>query len=425
MPLDPQSPMRRPRRAPRFGSPSRRDVLVGGMWLSAGVGAAPLLSACGGNDASNTAYVSDYPVATPSDPLTLPIFDDNPPIADGLSPETGGTLRILNYADFINPAVIKAFEQEHDVEVQVTPYSNGDGLLNKLTAPGAYFDVVYSFPSYMSQHVYNQMFQPFNQTYLPNIKNLWPEFQDPWYDQGAQYSVPYAVYSTGIAYRADEVDEVPENGYMMLWDPQYKGKAAVFDDSSDSLSMAMLAWDISDDVNTGDPEIINAARDKLIELISLVSIKTSIAAYETVPNGTFTVQQAWSGDAVSGPFYLPQGESADVLGYWKPKPSETLCGNETISVGKGAEKPVLAHMFINDLLDNEIGKENFSWTGYQPPLTELSAKSLIAEGFIPDNLLSAVVTPEDLATGLQYFEQPVETQVLWTEAFQEFLASGG
>ena len=35
---------------------------------------------------------------------------------------------------------------------------------------------------------------------------------------------------------------------------------------------------------------------------------------------------------------------------------------------------MLAHLMINDLLDNEIGLRNFGWNGYQPPLTKLSAQ---------------------------------------------------
>ncbi len=402
---------------------SRRDVLVGGMWLSVGLGVAPLLSACGGG--SSAAIVGEFPLARPDAPLTLPLYDDNPAIADGLPPEKGGALRILNYAEFISPDVIKAFEKTHGVKIEVTPYGDFEEMMNKLTAPGAYFDVVYSGPSIISQQVYNKLFQPFNKSYLPNVANVWPEFQDPWYDKGAQYTVPYGIFSTGIGYRADKVSAVPDNGYLMLWDEQYKGKAGIFDDPSDALSMAMLAWNITKDVNTGNPEFINAARDRLIELIDLVSVKLSIDQYETIPNGKYTVHQAWSGDMVAAPYYLGEGETAEVLGYWTPKSSETLVGNETMSIGSGAKKPVLAHMFINDLLDNDIGKTNFEWTGYQPPITKLTAESLISDGLIPKNLLSTVVVREDFATGLQYYEQPIETTALWIDAFKEFQASGG
>ena len=55
----------------------------------------------------------------------------------------------------------------------------------------------------MSRMVYNELIQPLNQTYVGNLKNTWPEYQDPWYDLGAKYSVPYTVYTTGVGYRAD------------------------------------------------------------------------------------------------------------------------------------------------------------------------------------------------------------------------------
>src|SRR3712207_4073675 len=77
---------------------SRRRLLQGTAWLGAGLGIAPLLSAC--NDAKNGAAAGSsapYPLARPDHPVTLPIKDSNAPIEDGLDPETGGTFQILNY----------------------------------------------------------------------------------------------------------------------------------------------------------------------------------------------------------------------------------------------------------------------------------------------------------------------------------------
>src|SRR4029078_11650463 len=112
---------------------------------------------------------------------------------------------------------MKAFGQKYDVEVEVTPYNNYDQMLAKIREPGAAFDLVFPGPSVLSKMVFGELIQPLNHSYLPNIGNVWPEYQDPWYDRGAGYTAPYTVYTTGVAYRADRVSEVPEVGYDLLW----------------------------------------------------------------------------------------------------------------------------------------------------------------------------------------------------------------
>ena len=415
MPLHPDQNDRPPLHRPQL---KRRDVLRGGAFIAAGVGAAPLLAACGG-DSGAGAGATDYPLATPDSPVKLPIFDDNQPIADGQDIEDVAVLKVLNYADYIAPKVKKNFSEEYGLTIEVTPYNNYDEMISKLTQPGAAFDVVFPGPTVLSQMVYGQLLQPFNQTYIPNLKNVWPEYQDPWYDQGAQYTVPYTVYTSGIGYRADRVQDTSA-GYQMLWDPAYADKVGVIDDAFEALSMSMLAWDISQDINTGDPEIINAAKDKLLELAQY-NVQIDITQYETIPTGKFTVHQAWSGDLIAGRWYLPSGETPEVLGYWVPESSsERVISNDCIAIPKSSPSPVLAHTFVNYMIDNDVSLTNFTWNGYQPPLTKLDSKYLIDQGLIPENLLSAVVVPEDFEVGLQQYEMPLETQNLWLGAFQEF-----
>jgi spermidine/putrescine transport system substrate-binding protein len=364
-------------------------------------------------------------LATPDSPVELPIFDDNPAIADGLTPEATDVLRVLNYPDYIAPGVQKDFGDQFGIEVQITPVSNIDEMFQKLSAPGASFDLVFPNPRVMSRLVYGQLLQPLNQTYVPNLSNAWPEYQDPWYDRGARYSVPYTVYTTGVGYRADRVDR-PDAGYQMIWDAQYKGKVGVIDDANESLAMAMLAFDIGGgDINTDNPEYIDAARDKLIELIDLVDIKIGITQYETIATGKFTVHQAWSGDLLAARFYLPPGETTEVLGYWRPEDaSQVVIGIDNIAVPKSASSPVLAHAFLNYILDNEVSEKNFSWNGYQPPLKKLDADYLIQQGYISPNLTSALVVPEDFTSGKSFHEQTPAVDNLWLAAFQEFQSGG-
>ncbi len=422
MNFDPQDPSsRRPRQRPQL---TRRDVLRGGLWLSAGIGVAPLLAACNKQTpAAQQDGGAPYPLARPDSPVTLPIKDSNSAIADGLEPETGGVFKILNYSDYMAPGVMKDFGAKHNVQVEVTPYNNYDQMLAKIREPGESFDLVFPGPSVLSKMVYTDLIQPLNHSYLPNLKNVWPEYQDPWYDRKAQYTTPYTVYTTGVAYRADRVSTVPEVGYDLLWDKEYAGKVYLLDDPGEAIGMSLLRNNITTDINTGDPELVQQATDKLIELIDLVNVKTTVSAYSLIPEGTATVHQCWSGDMIAGQYYLPKGETTDVLGYWLPSAeTDRVIGNDVIAVPAAAAKPVLAHAMINDLLDNAISLKNFGWNGYQPPLNKLSPQYLIDQGYIPDNLMNTVVLPGDFKNGLTFYEVSPSTEALWRTSWASFKA---
>jgi spermidine/putrescine transport system substrate-binding protein len=128
---------------------------------------------------------------------------------------------------------------------------------------------------------------------------------------------------------------------------------------------------------------------------------------------------------IAGQYYLPKGETPEVLGYWVPEESsKRVTGNDCIAIPKSAQKPVLAHMFLNDLLDNDISLRNFGWNGYQPPLNKLSADYLVDQGYIPDNLMNAVVVPDDFKTGLTFYEVAPATEAIWRQSWSKFKAGG-
>jgi spermidine/putrescine transport system substrate-binding protein len=403
----------------------RRDLLKGGIYLGAGMASISLLSACSTDGAGTSSNgVLPYELPRPQNPVKQPITDSNPMIEDGLQPETGGTFKVLNYAEYMAPSVVRAFEDEHDVGVQVTPYNNYEEMLQKLQQPGAEFDLVFPGPSVLSKMVYSQMIQPLNHNYIPNLKNLWPEYNDPWYDLDAQYTIPYTTYTTGVGYRTDRVTE-PSRGYDLLWDEQYAGEVGVLDDYLEGIAMSLQRNGITDDINTTDQAQVSAAVDGLIELIDRVDVKIAINAYRTIPEGATTVHQAWSGEMVGAHWYLPKHISPDVIGYWaQDDPSDRTVGNDCIAVPKTAAKPVLAHTFLNYIIDETVSEKNFNWNGYQPPLTKLSANYLIQQGTIAPQLETAVVVPEDFRVGHTFFEQPVDVQQMWQREWARFESGG-
>ena len=256
--------------------------------------------------------------------VTWPVPADAGRIADGLAPEQGATLRVYNWSEYIYKKVVQDFEKKYkkyDVKVQVSTYGNMDEAVAKLRGGQVAFDVLFPTYDYLGKLVQGNFLRPLNHSYISNIEQVWPAFQNPWYDQGWNYSVPYTIYSTGIAWRVDKVkDDIAKlpNPYEALWDEQYRGKVGILDDYREGIGMTLLKNGITD-LNTGNQDHLNLARDQLVALAKAVRPRVNTNDYIDLPESKTWITQAWSGDMVNAQYYMPKGESADVMRYWFPK----------------------------------------------------------------------------------------------------------
>ena len=98
--------------------------------------------------------------------------------------------------------------------------------------------------------------------------------------------------------------------------------------------------------------------------------------------------------------YLPEGTRPEILHYWFPADGKGLVDNDLMVMLSGGKNPVLAHLFINHMLDPEVAEQNFAQIGYQPPQNSIDPDSLVSQRFIPQNLKSAIVKPEVFDIGL-------------------------
>ena len=176
------------------------------------------------------------------------------------------------------------------------------------------------------------------------------------------------------------------------------------------------------DINTEDIEQIALAKDELKSLYDL-NVKVSTDDYTNLPEGRAWVHQMWSGSAISAQWYLPEGTGTDALGFWFPEDGAGTIGNDNIAIPRNAKNPVLAHHFLNYLLDNKHGYDNFSnYVGYQPPFTRLDPDRLIADGIVPANLRTAIVRESDFDKGYFLTELTPAGQTEWQNAWAEFKA---
>jgi spermidine/putrescine transport system substrate-binding protein len=125
---------------------------------------------------------------------------------------------------------------------------------------------------------------------------------------------------------------------------------------------------------------------------------------------------------VNAQYYMPKGQSADVMRYWFPADGRGAVGSDLLAILRSGKNPVLAHLFLNWLLDADVAIENMGWNGYQPPLNTINPKELVSQELIPQNLASATVLPQYFDTGFRQLELSPSADGLWHDAWQQFKA---
>ena len=395
----------------------RRDFLKTLFATTGGIIIGPsILAACGGTTATTSTGLI---IGTPDLPVTLPLVGE--PIADGLANE-GGTIEILNWADYTNPEVIADFEKAFGVTVKQSIYDNEGAAIAKLRNGTLKPDLIIGMTdTALARLMAAELIQPLNHSYIPNKSNLITGLQSPYYDLGAQYTMAQFIYGNGIGYRRDRIDpsEIASQGNDAMWNSAYSGKLGVSDSARDIISLALFQAGITD-VNTGDADILAAAQENLIRLRTNTSPKVDVLSYQEIPAGNRDIAYIWSGDILLAPFYLPEGTSADVLGFWYPE--ETITANDFLCIPKASAKPVAAHQFINYLLDNDVAAKNQSYVGYQPALTNVNAEALINAGAIPETLVDAVIDDAKYQAGKRIVGLTPEVDALWNDVWTTFTA---
>ncbi len=403
---------------------NRRAFLRRSAVSAAALSGAGLLAACGSD--SGGPSTSAIQIASPSNPDTLPLFDDNQAVESGLEPEKG-PLKIYNWSDYIWPKVVKDFAAQYGVETEISTFYNMSEAVNKIRTGQVDFDVFFPTADPTPKLVAAKLLQPLNHDYLPNLQaNVWPELANPWYDQGSRYTVPYTVYTTGIAWRRDMVSEdvaAMDNPYDIFWNSKYEGKIGIYDDYREAMTMVLLRNGITD-VNNATSAQLEMVKKQLVEMADTVNVRTTIdGAYAKLPEGDFAIHQSWSGDIVAAPYYMPAKDYGDpdgLLQFWWPRDGSGTVGSDMMAIPKGAKNPVLAHAFLNFMLENKYAIKNFSWVGYQPPVNAIDPGNLVKDGYVVPNLEPAIVEKSDFDKGIIQTTLAPEIDQRWQNAWSDF-----
>ena len=276
------------------------------------------------------------------------------------------TLNLFIWSAYIDPDLIKSFETQCGCNLVETDYESNAEMVAKLKAGGdAQYDVVVPSSYEIPQMSREGLLQPIDHGPLTNFKNLNTTFQNPTYDPGNSYSIPYQWGTTGIVYDPSKIKNPPQS-WAILFDPKVNPsypfvlpKGEGYDQIG--AACAYLGYGFS---CTEKSQWIAAAK-----LIIATKKRPNFAGFveetparDQMKSGLIAVSMAFNGDI--GQCYADG--SCKKLVYFLPKEG-TERWVDTMAIPAHAPNPKLALQFINFILDAKNGAQLSNFNQYASP----------------------------------------------------------
>ncbi|MBX7211181.1 MAG: spermidine/putrescine ABC transporter substrate-binding protein [Verrucomicrobiaceae bacterium] len=304
-------------------------------------------------------------------------------------------LHLYMWADYIKPSLVQRFEQENRCRIVIDTFDSNEAMYAKLKAGATGFDIAVP-SSYMVKLMKEQdMLAPIDRGMLPNIVNISGDVANKIYDKLMEHSVPYAVGQTVIAWRKDRIEKIDPT-WAVFERPDVKMRCTLLNDMRETLGAALKA--LGHSINTRDEQKLAAARDLVLNW-KRNTAKFDNEAYKTgIDSGEFSLVMGYSGDLFQ---VVSDNEKVGIL---VPREGITMSCDEFVILKEG-RNPLLAHQFINFMLDAKVAAENMQEIGYVCP--NKAALEQVPRSFlnhpaiqIPDEVKPKVEVIEDLGADL-------------------------
>lgn len=267
------------------------------------------------------------------------------------------TLRVLTWPGYADTDLVKAFERQHEVRVEVTFVSSDDVLRQKVAAnQGGDFDVFAANTAELQHYISKGLIVPLRLRNIPNTANQLQRFRDtrsiPGIAQlGEIYAVPYTYSEMGLIYDRKQFKEAPTS-FAALWDPKYQGRVLAFDASSHNFSLAALVLN-GKPFQIEDPQFKNVVNH-------LVALRRNVLTFYTLPEESVELFRSHSvalmfANYGSQQLKLLRDAGADV-GYVIPSQG-ALAWLDCWAITRGAKNKTLAESWINYMLDKKVSTE--------------------------------------------------------------------
>ena len=321
-------------------------------------------------------------------------------------------LNLYNWSEYMPQEVLTRFEEETGIQVVYTTYDSNEAMYAKLKLldDSAAYDLAVPSTYYVSKMRQEGLLMPIDRSKIEGFDNLDPELINLDIDPDNQYSIPYLWGTTGLAVDPADVQGEPVTAWADLWDERFQGRVMLTNDMREVFHVGLRVLGYSG--NSTDPQQIEAAYEKLRELMPSVRTFNSDAPRVPYLEGETDVGMIWNGEAVMAQETMPS------LEYVYPKEG-IIAWLDSFVIPKNAKNPDAAHKFISFVLRPEISALISEEIGYATP--NLAARALLPEEVASNR--ASYPAPEDMKNA--EFQTDIGDEALQVYAkYWEMLKSG-
>jgi len=270
----------------------------------------------------------------------------------------GGTLRIYNWSDYIDPALLAQFTRETGIKVVYDTFDSNEVLETKMLQGQTGYDLVVPSNHNLPRYIQAGAIQPLDKAKLPGLASLAPDVMAHMaaFDPGAKYAVPYMQGTIGIGYNIEALQKrLPGqkvDSWAVVFDPANLAKLKdcgvyFLDAAEDMYAVALNA--LGKDPNSKAPGDYDAATALLLKARPYVKKFHSSEYINALAGGDICVAIGYSGDVLQAKARAAEAKNGVHIGYVIPKEGSQVW-YDLFTIPADAPNPAAAHRFIAFML---------------------------------------------------------------------------
>jgi putrescine transport system substrate-binding protein len=285
-----------------------------------------------------------------------------------------GEVRVLNWPDYIDPAVLERFTKETKIKVVHDVFENSEETKELLLAGSPKYDVIVQSSSQLKPILEKHAIKVLDRQKLPNYRNLDPAAlrYTARLDPDNQHSVPYMWGTVGIGVNEDAVRKIlPDakvNSLALFLDPELAKPLsacglALVDEPTDVMP-AIVAYLGGDIGNIGIADL-EAAEQVFSQITPYVKTVSAARYIDDLAEGKYCAVVGYSGDMFMARDAAKMAGKARIS-YYVPAEGSQLWFDLMV-IPEHAPHVDAAYKFLNYLLEPEVAAANTNYLQYANP----------------------------------------------------------